>query len=361
MTFANTNILYLAMLAIPVLALSFFWMNRRRDSLLAQLGNPALIERLSASVNWEGRRWQQWLWGTAIVLLLLALSRPQWGEVTQIVEKKGVQVMVALDVSQSMLAEDVKPNRLSRAKMEIADLMSRLGGDEIGLVLFSGASFIQFPLTSDYVTARSFLDGARPSVISKPGTNIGEAVRTAMDGFDAKSSAQRVIVLITDGEAHDEAALDAVRTAAEEGVIFYTIGFGSPEGVPIPQLDAAGNNLGFKTDRQGQTVLSRLDETTLREIASAGNGRYFQATAGGSELDVLVEEINQLQKGDVSTQMQVQRIERFQLFLGLALLALLAASLIPERSGKGRTAAKTADASSPFPWQHRQSAAAPLK
>ncbi len=357
MTFANSNTLYLAILALPALALFMFWMGRRRESLLSRLGNPALIERLSASVNWKGRRWQQWLWGTAIVLMLLALSRPQWGEVTQIVERKGVQVMVALDVSQSMLAEDVKPNRLSRAKMEIADLMSRLGGDEIGLVLFSGASFIQFPLTSDYATARTFLDGARPGVISKPGTNIGDAVRTAMDGFDAKSNAQRVIVLITDGEAHDDAALDAVRTAAEDGVIFYTIGFGSPEGVPIPEVDAAGNNLGFKTDRQGQTVLSRLDETTLREIASAGNGRYFQATAGGSELDVLVEQINQLQKGDVSTQMQVQRIERFQLFLGLALLALFAASLIPERTRKSMHTPKADGAGSFTLWPQRRNAA----
>ena len=156
----------------------------------------------------------------------------------QVVERTGVQVMVALDVSESMLAEDIKPNRLSRAKLEISDLMSRLGGDEVGLVLFSGASFIQFPLTSDYTTAQSFLDGARPGVISKPGTNIGDAVRTAMSGFDENSNSQRVIVLITDGEAHDAEAMNAVQQAADEGVIFYTIGFGSPEGVPIPETDA---------------------------------------------------------------------------------------------------------------------------
>ena len=264
--FRRTNLpIFGSFQPIPALALLMVYANRRRHAVLARLGNPVLVKRLGASVNWRGRRWQTGLWFASIVLLLLSLARPQWGEDVQVVDRTGVQVMVALDVSESMLAEDIKPNRLSRAKLEIADLMSRLGGDEIGLVLFSGASFIQFPLTSDYTTAQSFLDGARPGVISKPGTNIGDAVRTALTGFDDNSNSQRVIVLITDGEAHDAEAMNAVQQAADEGVIFYTIGFGSPEGVPIPEMDAAGNVVGFKTDRNGETVLSRLDEETLAE------------------------------------------------------------------------------------------------
>jgi Ca-activated chloride channel family protein len=331
MTFAYPTFLYLAVGALPLLIALFWWASRRRTAALAKLGNPTMIARLTAGVNWQGRRWQNGLLISAIVLSLFALARPQWGEDVQEVERRGVQVMVALDVSQSMLAEDIKPNRLERAKLEIADLMSKLGGDEIGLVLFSGASFIQFPLTSDYGTARSFLDGARPEVISRPGTDIGDAVRTAMSGFDDKSSAQRVIVLITDGEDHEAGALDVVRTAAEEGVIFYTIGFGSTEGVPIPTYDARGNQIGFKQDRAGQTVLSRLDESTLREIATIGNGRYFPATAAGSELDALVQDLSRLQQGEIGSQMEVRRIERFQIFLALALLALIAATLIPDR------------------------------
>ena len=209
----------------------------------------------------------------------MALARPQWGAETQEVERKGVQVMVALDVSNSMLAQDVKPSRLERAKLEIADLMRRLGGDEVGLVLFSGASFIQFPLTSDYATAQSFLDDARPSVISKPGTDIGDAVRTALRGFDEHSNSQRVILLITDGEGHDPNSLDVVKQAAEEGVLFYTIGFGSPEGVPVPLVDDAGNVVGYKQDAAGETVLTRLDEKTLQEVARIGGGQYYRATA----------------------------------------------------------------------------------
>jgi Ca-activated chloride channel family protein len=332
MTFANSAMLYVALAALPLLLGLFWWAGRQRSAALAQLGNPSLIARLTEGVNRTGRRWQNGLLIAAIVLALLALARPQWGEDVQEVRQEGVQVMVALDVSQSMLAEDIKPNRLERAKLEIADLMQKLDGDEVGLALFSGASFIQFPLTSDYGTARSFLDGARPEVISRPGTDIGDAVRTAMSGFDAKSDAQRVIVLITDGEGHDAGALDAVREAAAEGVIFYTIGFGSPEGVPIPAVDAYGNPAGFKQDRRGATVLSRLDEATLQEIAAIGNGRYFRATASGSELDALVQDLSGLQQGEIGARMEVRRIERFQPFLAVALLALLAATLIPERA-----------------------------
>lgn len=331
MSFANPNYLTITLIVIPALIGLFVWAGHRRRQALQRLGNPVLIARLSANVNFRGRRWQAVLWIASIALILFSLARPQWGENVQQVEREGVQVMVALDVSQSMLAEDIKPDRLSRAKMEIADLMTRLGGDEIGLVLFSGASFIQFPLTSDYGTARSFLDGARPEVISKPGTDIGHAVRTAMSGFDENSSAQRVIVLITDGEGHDPNSMDVVQQAADEGVVFYTIGFGSPEGVPIPEYDAYGNQVGFKQDRNGEIVLSRLDEGTLQEIARIGNGQYFRATASGGELDTLVSELNRLQQGEIGTQMEVHRIERFQVFLLLALALLIVATLIPER------------------------------
>lgn len=331
MTFAEPTYLYLALFLVPALGLLMFWASRRRQSALARLGNPALVERLGVSVNWRGRRWQTMLWFASIVLLLLSLARPQWGEEVQIVERQGVQVMVALDVSESMLAEDIKPNRLSRAKLEISDLMSKLGGDELGLVLFSGASFIQFPLTSDYSTAESFLDGARPNVISKPGTNIGDAVRTAMNGFDENSNSQRVIVLITDGEAHDADAINAVQQAAEEGVVFYTIGFGSPEGVPIPEIDEYGNTVAYKVDRNGETVLSRLDEDTLRQIAEIGGGQYYRAMASGMELDALVAELGKLQQGEIGSQLDVRRIERYQIFLALSLALLVLSMLIPDR------------------------------
>jgi len=307
------------------------WAAQRREAALARLGNPSLVRRLSSSVNWRGRRWRTVLWFVALTALIISLARPQWGSEAQLVEQQGIEVMVALDVSNSMLAQDLKPDRLSRAKLEIADLMTRLGGDEIGLVLFSGASFVQFPLTSDYATARTFLDNARPEVISKPGTNIGDAIRTAMSGFDYNRASQKVIVLITDGEDHEANTLDVAQQAADQGIMLYTIGFGSPQGEPIPEYNAQGEVVGYKRDQGGEVVLSKLDEAALQQIAQIGKGKYYRASADGSELGALVSELNTLQKGELSSQIETWGIDRFQGFLAVALVALIAMELIPDR------------------------------
>jgi Ca-activated chloride channel family protein len=330
MTFAKPVFLY-GLILLPVMFLFVMWANRRRQAALARLGNPSLVARLSGSVNWRGRRWRTVLWFVALAGLLISLARPQWGTETRVVEQQGLEVMVALDVSKSMLAQDIKPDRLSRAKLEIADLMTRLGGDEIGLVLFSGASFIQFPLTSDYATARTFLDNARPEVISKPGTNIGDAIRTAMSGFDYDRSSQKVIVLITDGEDHDADTLAVAQEAADQGIMLYAIGFGSPQGEPIPEYNDQGEVVGYKKDQAGEVVLSKLDEATLQQIAQIGNGEYFRATVDGSELGALVSELNMLQQGELSNQIETWGIERFQGFLAAALIALVVRELIPDR------------------------------
>jgi Ca-activated chloride channel family protein len=330
MTFAKPILLY-GLILLPLMFLFVMWTARRREAALARLGNPSLVARLSGSVNWRGRRWRTVLWFVALAALLISLARPQWGTEVQVVEQQGIEVMVALDVSKSMLAQDVKPDRLSRAKLEIADLMTRLGGDEIGLVLFSGASFVQFPLTSDYATARTFLDNARPEVISKPGTNIGAAIRTAMSGFDYDRSSQKVIVLITDGEDHDANTLVMAQQAADQGIMLYAIGFGSPQGEPIPEYNEQGEVVGYKKDQAGEVVLSKLDEVTLQQIAQIGNGKYFRATVDGSELGALVSELNMLQQGELSSQIETWGIERFQGFLAAALIALVVKELIPDR------------------------------
>jgi Ca-activated chloride channel family protein len=331
MTFANPIFLYSLIVLLPVMFLFFLWAKRRQSAALARLGNPTLVQRLSATVNWRGRRWRNILWFVALVMLMISLARPQWGTETQEVEQQGIEVMVALDVSHSMLAQDIKPDRLSRAKLEIADLMNRLGGDEIGLVLFSGASFIQFPLTSDYTTARSFLDNARPEVISRPGTAIGAAIRTAMSGFDYNRPSQKVIVVITDGEDHEADTLALAQQAADQGILLYTIGFGSPQGEPIPEYNAQGEVIGFKRDQQGEVVLSKLDEATLQQLAQIGHGQYFRASADGSELDALISELNTLQKAELATQLETWGIERFQNFLLVALIALAVSEFIPDR------------------------------
>ncbi|MEM7532971.1 MAG: VWA domain-containing protein [Chloroflexota bacterium] len=330
MTWGQINFLWL-LAVIPVAVLCLYITYRQRQRALNRLGNLTLITRLSESVNWTGRRWQTWLWVMALLLIVIALARPQLGSELQIVEQEGLQIMVVLDVSRSMLAEDLRPNRLARAKLEISELMDRLGGDEIGLVLFSGASFIQFPLTSDYDTARAFLGGADPSVISRPGTLIGDAIRTAMSGFDIQYSSQKVIVIMTDGENHEDDALQAAQEAADEGAIIYAIGFGSPQGEPIPTYDGTGQLTGYIKDENDNIVLSKLDEVTLQRIALATDGRYFRAQSDGRELDALVATLDGLEKEMLETRFEPQKIERFQIFVALAILALIVAALIPPR------------------------------
>jgi Ca-activated chloride channel family protein len=263
--------------------------------------------------------------------LIVALARPRWGTQVQVTAQQGVQVMVALDVSSSMLAEDIKPDRLTRAKLTVEELMDRLGGNEMGLVLFAGAAFVQFPLTADFNTARAFLDAANPGTISRPGTALEEAIRVALSGFPAEIASNRVILLLTDGEGHEGDPLAAADAAAEAGATIYTIGFGSPQGEPIPVRDESGALVGYKKDATGQTVLSRLDETTLQGIVNATGGLYFRASAGGDEINAITDAVAALNTGELESQFETQGVERFEWFAGLALLALAAEFLIGER------------------------------
>ncbi len=336
MTFGSPAYLY-GLLLVPAAIIFLLWAERQRRRAIVRVGEPTLIARLSESVNTRGRRIKLMLWIGALALLIISLARPQWGETKQSVAQKGVQVMVALDVSKSMLAQDLKPDRLTRAKMEIDGLMNHLNGDEVGLTVFSGASFVLFPLTSDYNTARSFLDSANPGIISRPGTAIGEAIRTAMRGFDDARNSQKVIVVMTDGEDNQADVTAATQEAAKAGVMVYTIGFGSSAGDVIPEYDAAGNQVGVKKDKSGQTVVSTLNEQALRDIAATTGGQYYPATVDGSELDALAAQLNGLQKGDIQRSEAVQRSEQFQWFLAPAWLMLMAGELISDRKSNRRS------------------------
>jgi Ca-activated chloride channel family protein len=330
MVFAHPQFLMLLIL-VPLTALLIAWAGKKRNQALNRLGDDKLIHRLTATINWRGRRWQTALSLIALSLLIITLARPQWGTEVREIDQEGLQVMIALDVSQSMMAEDIKPNRLERAKLEIADLTQRLDGDEIGIALFSGASFLQVPLTSDYQTALTYLDSAGPNSISRPGTVIGDAIKTAISGFDPDLSSQKVLIIMTDGEDRETDPVSAAQEAADEDILIYTIGFGTPEGEPVPVTDGQGNILGYKEDEQGQVVLSQLDESTLSGIAQTGNGKYYRATADGQELDELLAEIDNLQRVQLQSRFEVRHIERFQIFLGLAIAALVIGELIPER------------------------------
>lgn len=328
MTFGAPQYLY-ALFALPALMMFVRLTLARRASAVRRIGDPTLIQRLSVAVNPRMRR-RLFLWFTGVALIVVAMARPQWGSDVEIVEHRGVQVMVALDVSRSMLAQDLKPTRLERAKLEISDLMSRLTGDEVGIVLFSGASFIQFPLTFDYSTARTYLHHAGPNAIMRQGTAIGEAIETAMVGFSDQRASQKIIVIMTDGENHEGDPVAVARQAAEEGAVVYTVGFGSPEGEPVPEYDERGNVTGYRRDAQGRVVISQLDEGTLQRVAEAGGGKYFRATERGAVAG-LVGEIQSFQDESFQSEFNRTKIERFQIFLLAGVLSLVLAELMSDR------------------------------
>ncbi len=332
MSFGDLHFLYGAALLPAALAL-FVWAARRRRAALSGLGDPALVRLLAGTVHRTGRMLRAALWLAALALILFALARPQWGSRVTTIERQGLQVIFALDVSPSMLAEDVKPNRLERAKLETADMMGRLAGDEVGLVLFAGTAFLQLPITFDYGNARAYLDGAAPGAVSRRGTAIAEAIDAAIAGFDDKRPSQKVIVLMTDGESHEGNVAAAAQRAAEQGVVIYAIGLGSTDGEPVPEYDESGRVTGYKRDAAGETVLSRLDEETLRRIAQDTGGSYYRATAVGGASAELAADMEELQRESLQSEERTRSVERFQVFLLLALAALALAELMPDRTG----------------------------
>ncbi len=329
MNFGAPQFLY-ALATLPALMVFVRWALARRAASVQRIGDPVLVERLSEAASRRMRILRLVLWFVGVALIIVALSRPQWGSDIEIVEQRGVQVMVALDISRSMLAQDVNPTRLGRAKLEVADLISRLDGDEVGIVLFSGASFIQFPLTSDYATARTYLNHASPDSITRQGTVIAEAIETAMAGFSHQRAGQKIIVIMTDGENHEGDPITAAQQAAGEGVVIYTVGFGSPDGEPLPEYDEQGNITGYRRDTQGGVITSKLDEGALQQIAEKGGGRYFRAAESGA-IAGLVGQIQSFQDESLQSEFNQRKVERFQLFLLVGLLSLALAEALTDR------------------------------
>ena len=329
MSFGEPQFLYL-LAALPVLVLFVCWAFGRRAASVRRIGDPVLMQRLSLAARPRMGILRLVLWFIGVSLLILALARPQWGSDIEIVEQGGVQVMVALDVSRSMLVQDLKPTRLDRAKLEIFDLISRLDGDEVGIVLFSGASFIQFPLTSDYATARAYLNHASPNAISRQGTVIAEAIETALAGFSNQRESQAIIVIMTDGENHEGDPIAAARQAAAEGVVIYTVGFGSQDGGPVPEYDERGNITGDRQDAQGRAVVSKVDEVALQRIAEEGQGHYFRAADRGA-MSGLSNAIQSFEDQNLQSEFSQRNVERFQLFLLAGALCLSLAEVMAGR------------------------------
>lgn len=312
--------------AVPVFVLLAAHGLRRRRRILARFCEAGLLPNLTPDASPARDRLRAGLVVASVALLVLALAGPQYGYTWKEVQKRGVSLIIALDCSKSMLAEDVKPNRLKRAKREILDLLDRLTGDRVGLVGFAGSAFLQCPLTQDYGGFHLFLGALTPDYLPVGGTDLAEAVHVALASFEPDDPADKAVILITDGESTTRDPLPAAREAAEAGVRIFTIGVGAPEGSPIPEPGG-----GFKKDASGRIVVSRLNEGVLKSMAEAAGGAYQRSVSGDMDLEAIYE--NQIKSKMTETELESGRkklyTDRYRWFLGLAAIALAASMLLP--------------------------------
>lgn len=322
--FANSEYLYLLLL-IPALAIIYALVARRRRHLLAKFGNLELLKGLMPDFSRGRLRLKFVLYLLAFACVVLAAARPQFGSKLREEKSKGVEMMLVVDVSNSMLAEDFEPNRLERTKYAIGKLFEGLHQERVGLVAFAGEPKVQLPITSDYRMAQAFAKRLSPTLVGEQGTAIGKALQLATLSFSSQSEQSRVIVLITDGENHEDDAVEAARVAKEQGIRIYTIGIGTPEGAPIKI------NGEFVKDEDGQMVVSKLGEQMLEQIASITEGAYVRATKQSIGLEEIVKSINEMEKSELSTVRYEEYNEQYQYLLAVALALLLIESLILSR------------------------------
>lgn len=265
----------------------------------------------------------------ALALLIIALAGPQTGSKLEKIQRKGIDMIIALDVSNSMLAMDIKPNRLERAKQSISLLIDKLEGDRIGIIVFAGKAYTQLPITTDYAAAKMFISTINTGIVPTQGTAIGEAIDLAANSF-GESKHNKAIVIITDGEDHQGGVLEQAETIAKKGIAIYTIGMGLPEGAPIP-LMSGDIQTGYKKDAEGNTIMSKLDETLLQRIASLGNGMYVRANNSETGLNKILDELNKIQKSEIEARQFSDYEDRFQYFVALALFILVLDLFVFER------------------------------
>jgi len=329
--FAHTNILWF-LLAVLLMLVGYRMYWRYRGRSLEKMGNPLLLESLMPESSKAAHHWKFVLLFLGTALLIVAASGPRVGSKLEEVEQKGREIIIALDVSNSMLAEDIKPSRLERSKQMINRMVDRMSNDKIGLIVFAGDAYTQIPITDDYPSVKMFLQGAGPDMVSRQGTSIGAAIELAVRSFSSQlgdsspglSVPSQAVVVITDGENHEDDAVGEARKAEEKGIRVFTVGLGDPNGVPIPLRPGSTSN---RRDSDGQVVVSKLNEKLLVDVARAGNGAYI----AGDRINSLIDELDQLQKTELTSRVFSDFAERFQYFAGFALLFLLVEFFIRSR------------------------------
>jgi Ca-activated chloride channel family protein len=332
---AHPQLLYLLLL-IPLLVLLFVYARNRKKKALTAFGDLNLVLRLIPEYSGTREILKFIIWSVAWILLILGMADPQTGSKLEKIKRKGVDMVFALDVSNSMMAQDITPNRLERAKQAIVHLLGKLENDRVGLVVFAGKSYIQMPLTTDYSATRLFLSNINPGMIPVQGTAIGDAIETSASAF-GNTKQSKAIIVITDGENHEDNAVEAAQAAAGKGIRVYTIGIGLPEGAPIP-VYSGNTQVGYKKDASGITVITRINEPMLLDIAKAGKGIFVRANNSQSGVQEVFDQINKLEKAEYNEAFFSDYEDRFQFFVLAALILIFGEVLIAER--KGRLAGK---------------------
>jgi len=328
--FANIEYLYI-LLVVPMLVGLYFFASYLKKRKLEEFGEISLIWQLMPGVSFR-RGWIKLIvYTTAFSLMVVGLARPQFGSKLTEAKRKGIELIIALDVSNSMMAQDIQPNRLDRAKQAISRMVDQLANDRIGLIVFAGNAYVQLPITNDYTSAKMFLSSINPGVVPKQGTAIGAAIDLAASSFSPQEETGKVIVVISDGENHEDNPIDASKRAQEKGVLVHAIGIGSRQGSPIPKAPGSSD---FLRNKDGDVVVTKLDEQTLSKVAVAGEGKYIRASNSQIGLLPLLEEIKRMEREELKDKIFSEYNDQFQYLFGLALLLLIIDFFLLERRNK---------------------------
>ncbi len=329
--FANPDYLYLLLL-LPAMIALFIINEFRRKKSLKRLGDSFLVGKLIPEISGI-RPVIKFLFPLmALSAAVIMLARPQFGSKIEEVKKQGVEVIIALDVSNSMLAEDIQPNRLTRAKQAISKLVDNLDNDKIGLIVFAGDAYTQIPITTDYVSAKMFLSTINPDMVPKQGTAIGAAIDLASRSFTPGEGKSKAIIIITDGENHEDDPVSAAEKASKAGIVIHTIGIGSSDGVPVPVI--TGGRRDYLKAADGSTVITKLDEEILKKIAVSTGGNYIRASNSSIGLDEIFNDIRKMKTGELESTMYTEYNDQFQVFTAIALFFLILEILIMDRKNR---------------------------
>lgn len=319
-----------ALLLVPVMILVFIQFRLGIQKRLKKIGNPILVKKMFGEVSPSKQIIKFIFYSIAFLFAVFGLANLQTGSKIQEVKREGGDIMICLDVSNSMLAEDLFPNRLERAKQAIEKFIEQLEGDRIGIIVFAGDAYVQLPITTDYGAAKLFLQSINTDLIPVQGTSIGKAIEKAVESFGKDIGKNKAIVIITDGENHEENVKEITDEAASKGVIINTIGIGSINGVPIPKYES-GTKIGYRKDKEGNTIVTKLNENLLIEIASAGNGAYVKASNTDFGLDEIMNQLKEIERKQLESKMYTDYEDQFQLFFGIVFILLIIEFFINEK------------------------------